>query len=147
MLTVGWRLCRWGFYRLAGIRGGRALPAPRRPGRSAVLYGASRMVLGGISLLSAVMLVGFDVLILRCGYFAPRSMPAAEWFNMLSVDCRAGYPDGVAFGLVGDLLLLTALLVVAMPTLRGGIVATRQVFPGPFGKPAIARADSAEQVS
>ena len=73
--------------------------------------------------------------------------PPAEWFDMLAVDCRAGYPDGVASDLVGDLLLLTALLVVAIPTLRRGIVATRRVFPGPSGKPAIARADSAEQVS
>ena len=66
---------------------------------------------------------------------------------MLAVDCMAGYPDDVVFELLVDLLLLTALLIVAIPTLRRGIVATWQVFPGPSGKPAVPRADSAEQVS
>jgi hypothetical protein len=149
ILTVGGRLCRWGVYRLAGIRSRRALPAPRITGRSAVLYPAFRMVLGGISLLSAVMVVGFAVLTVQCGYLAPGSMPGwlNEWFNRLAVDCRAGYPDGVPAELLRDLLLLTALLFVAIPTLRRGIVATPQVFPRPSGEPAIARADSAEHVS
>ena len=113
------------------------------------MYAAPRMILGGISLLSAVMLVGFTFLEAQCGNRAPGSMPGwlpAAWFNKLVVDCKAGYPDGVAYDLVVDLLLLTALLIVAIPTLRRGIVATRQVFRGPFGKPAIAR-DSAEQFS
>jgi hypothetical protein len=131
-LVVGARLCRWGVYRLAGIRGRRALSATRRTDRSAVLYPASRMLLGGISLLSALMLVGSDVLKVHCENAAPGSMPGwlNEWSDMLAVDCMGGYPDGVRGDLLFDFLLLTVLLLVAMPTLRRGIVATGRLSSG-----------------
>ncbi len=102
---------------------------------------ASRLLVGGISLVSAVMMVGFAALKVRCSDSTSGSMPGwlpDELFNALAVDCRAGYPHGLAGEPVFDLLALTTLLVVAIPTLRRGIVAIRQVFPGASGKPAIA---------
>jgi hypothetical protein len=95
------------------------------------------------------MMVGFAILRVRCSDSTSGSMPGwlpDELFNALAVDCRAGYPRGLAGEPVLDLLALTALLVVAVPTLRRGIVAIRQVFPRASGKPAIARANSAEAV-
>ena len=151
MLTVGASLWQRGVYRLAGMRRRRAVPAPRNPRRSAVLYAASRMLLGGISLLSAVILVGFAVLKVQCNQRTAGSMPGwlpAAWFNKVAVDCKAAYPDGVNGGaLLFDLVLFTALLIVAVPMLRRGIVATRQVFARPSAKPAIARPEPAEQIS
>lgn len=129
MFAIAWRLCRWGIYRLAGIRGIRALPAPTTPGRSAVQYAAARMLFGGIVLLSAIVLVGLDVLTWQC-HRVPGPLPdwLANRLNVLSVDCIAGSPDAV-FEISGDLVILTALLVVAIPALRRGIVAARTAFP------------------
>lgn len=114
------------------------------------MYASSRLLVGGISLVSAVMMVGFAILRVRCSDSTSGSMPGwlpDELFNALAVDCRAGYPHGLAGEPVFDLPALTALLFVSIPTLRRGIVATRQVIPGPTVKPAITRAESANQVS
>ena len=147
ILIVGARLCRRGVYRLAGMKRMPALNVPRAAGRSAVLYAATRMFLGGILLLSVVVLVGFDIERVHC-YDSPGSMPGwiDDWSNMLAVDCMTGNPNGVIDDLVGDFLLLAALLMVAIPMLRRGIVTTRQVLARPSGKSRIAHADSDEQV-
>jgi YVTN family beta-propeller protein len=131
MLTASWRLCRWGVYRLAGMRGRRTLSAPCRPNMRAVLYAGSRMFLGGTSLLCAVILTCFIALAVRCGIAGAASMP--KWlpnagFHTVVLDCIAGYDNAVFFYLLGDLVALTALLFVAILTLRRGIVATRQLF-------------------
>jgi hypothetical protein len=86
------------------------------------------MLVGGITLLSAATLAGFDVLTVQCDSLTPGSMPRwlpSAWFNKLAVDCMTGYPDGVVIDLTGNFLLLTVLLFVAIPTLRRGIAATQ----------------------
>lgn len=145
VLTVGARLCRSGVYRLAGMRRRPTLTLPRNRGMSAVLYPAASTLLGGILLLSGVVLVSFDVEKVRCTDFAPASMPRwlNDWSNMLAVDCMDG---AVRVELVRDFLLLTALLIVAVPMLRRGIAAIRQSLAGRSLKSPIAHADTAEQV-
>jgi hypothetical protein len=145
VLTVGARLCRRGVYRLAGMRRRPTLTLPRKRGRSALLYPAASMLLGAILMLSVVVLVSFDVEKMRCDGFAAGSMPRwlNDWSNTPAVDCMDG---AVGVELVRDFSLLTALLIVAVPILRRGIAAIRQVLAGRSLKSPIAHADTAEQV-
>ena len=59
MLAAGARLCQWGVYRLAGIGARRAREATDTARGNPTLYAASRLLLGGIALLAAVLLLGF----------------------------------------------------------------------------------------
>lgn len=142
LLIVGYRLCRWGVYRLAGIRGVGAVTAPRTLGTSAQLFAASRLAVGGIAFLSAVVLIGLSCLRIRCGAGAPGSTPSwlsGIWFNELESDCRAGGTD-LAVAVVHDLLTFAAVLFVAIRSLRRGIAASRQAFPRPSRRPKSAPA-------
>jgi hypothetical protein len=101
---------------------------------------------------SALFLVaGFALLKIQCGFVAPYSMPEwlpAAWFNILVVDCRAGYPAGLGLDLSTDVVLITALLFIAIPALRRGFASPRRIhLSGQPATPAIARTDSAEQFS
>jgi hypothetical protein len=76
----------------------------------------------------------------------PGWVPAA-WFDMLTTDCLAGYPEGLPGELFLDLALIAALLFIAIPALRRGFASTRHILSGQRAAPAIARTDSAEQFS
>lgn len=139
MLAAGARLCRWGIYRLAGVRRGHA-PTPGR-GWMPGLYAFSRTLAGGIAVLSALLLAGMAVLKVQCGTAPAGPMPEwlDEWFNFLPVDCTAGYPNGALGQLVRDAVLFTILLVVAIPMLRRGIRATRRMSGRPCDAAASGR--------
>ena len=150
LLAAGARLCRWGVYRLAGIGARRGREATDTPRGNPMLYAASRLLLGGVALLAAVLLLGFSLVKVQCGYVAPGVVPGwvpAASFNMLITDCMAGYPEGLPGELFLDFALITALLFIAIPALRRGFASTRHVLSGQPAAPAIARTDSAEQFS
>jgi hypothetical protein len=150
MLAAGARLCQWGVYRLAGIRARRSREASDAARANPTLYAASRLLLGGIALSAALLLLGFCLVKVECGYVAPgvvpRWLPAAS-FNLLITDCMAGYPDGLAGELFLDFILIIALLLIAIPALWRGFAGIRRIHSGRPAAPAIARTDSAEQFS
>ncbi len=130
MLAAGTRLCRWGVYRLAGIGARRAREATDATRGNSMRYAASRLLLGGVALLAAVVLVGFSIAKIQCGYIAlgvvPGWVPAA-WFDMLTTDCLAGYPEGLFGELLLDFALIAALLSIAIPALRRGFASARHI--------------------
>jgi hypothetical protein len=142
MLMVAWRVCRRGFYRLAGVRGRRLLPAIYGPGGHSRLYATLRLLLGGIMLLAAIMLVGIDVVLVQCSSARGHLPPwlPAEWFKILPVTCNEnGYSQ-----VFTDILALAALLAVGIPMLRRGIAGIRHTSPQRSGAPTVVRADLAE---
>jgi hypothetical protein len=150
LLAAGVRLGQWGVYRLAGIRGRRAREATDMMRGNPALYTASRLLLGGITLLAALALLGFSLVKIHCGFVAPRSFPAwvsPERFNMLATDCTAGYPEGLPGELFLDFVLIAALLFIAVPALRRGLASARHIRSGQRAAPTIGRTDSAEQFS
>jgi hypothetical protein len=150
LLAAGARLCQWGVYRLAGIRARRSREAPDAARGNPTLYAASRLLLGGIALSATLLLLGFCLAKVECGYVAPgvvpRWIPAAS-FNLLTTDCMAGYPEGLAGELFLDFILIVALLLIAIPALWRGFAGLRHIHSGQPATPAIARTDSAEQFS
>lgn len=145
VIMVGGRLCRWGVYRLAGYRGRRVHKTESVVySKRSLLHGAAKIVFAGIALAAAAALVGFSLVTLHCdlapGRF-PEWLPSA-WFDMLVVDCEAGYPDGIFSELVVNVLLISALLFVALPALRRGFTAIRHTPPRPSPPPVIARSDA-----
>jgi hypothetical protein len=66
---------------------------------------------------------------------------------MLTTDCLAGYPEGLAGELFLDLALIAALLFIAIPALHRGFASTRHILSGQPAAPAIAPTESAEQFS
>jgi hypothetical protein len=150
MLAAGARVCRWDVYRLAGIGARGARDATDTTRRHPTLYAALTLLLSGVALLAAVLLLGFAIAKIQCGYVAlgvvPGWVPAA-WFDMLTTDCLAGYPEGLPGELFLDLALIAALLFIAIPALRRGFASPRHIHSGQPAAPAIARTDSAEQFS
>jgi hypothetical protein len=137
-------------YRLAGIGARRVPDATDSVRGNPTLYTVSRLLLGGVALLAAVLLLGFCLVKVECGYVAPGVVPGwvpAASFNLLITDCMAGYPEGLAGELFLDFMLIAALLFIAIPALRRGFAGARHIHPGQPAAPAIARTDSAEQFS
>ena len=150
LLAAGVRLGQWGVYRLAGIGARRARESTDTARGNPALYATSRLLLGGIALLAAVLLLGFCFVKVQCGYVAPGVVPGwvpAAAFNLMITDCMAGYPEGLAGELFLDFVLILALLFVAVPALRRGFASIRHIHSGQPSAPAIAPADSAEQFS
>ena len=150
LLAAGARLGQWGVYRLAGIGARRAREPTDTARGNPTLYATSRLLLGGIALLAAVLLLGFTFVKVECGYVAPGVVPGwvpAAAFNLMITDCMAGYPEGLAGELFLDFVLILALLFVAMPALRRGFASIRHIHSGQPSAPAIAPANSAEQFS
>jgi hypothetical protein len=150
MLAAGARLCRWGVYRLAGIGARRAREAADTAREHPTLSAVSGLLLGGFALVAAVLLLGFCLVKVECGYVAPGVVPGwvpAASFNLLITDCMAGYPEGLAGELFLDFALVTALLFIAIPALRRGFASTRNIQTRERAAPAMARTDSAEQFS
>jgi hypothetical protein len=145
-IMVGARLARWGLYKLARYPAGRtrrSAGATDRKATGSTLHGVTGLLFGGIFLVSAVLMIAFLLLMLQCAYVAPGVVPEwlpPGWFDFVAVDCREGYPEGIAEDLGFSLPFLVAVILCALSALRRGLAGVRRRVPR-AAAPAIAPQD------
>lgn len=129
MILMGGRLMRWGIFRLVRYPTRHKLKnteiSNKFTFRSMQLRAVSKIFLGSLFLVAAMVLVILDLAGASCTYLSPDVVSGwlpLDWFTFLSLQCKGYYEySAVASGLIFDVLLIICCLFVAVPMVRKGL--------------------------